>query len=68
MSHRYARTIAAFVIVVLLASPAAFAARRDGGFDPSFGSQIVKILKQFAHKLGITTHDDIVITPCCYHP
>ena len=63
MSRRVSRAVAALTFVLVLTfSPAAFAANRRDGFDPSFGSRIVKLIKQFAHKFGIINSDDDVVT------
>ena len=61
MSRRVSRAVAAlaFTVVLTLSGPSAFAANRGDRFDPSFASRIVRLLKQFAHKFGITSQDDI---------
>jgi ABC-type sugar transport system substrate-binding protein len=61
MSRRVSRSVAAalLALVLSLSTPAAFAASRDGGSDPGFGSQIVRVIKHFAKKLGIIgTYED----------
>ena len=59
MSRRVYRSAVAlvFALVLTLSAPVASAATRDRSFSPSF-SRIVQILKQFAHKFGMTTSQD----------
>jgi hypothetical protein len=59
MNRRVSRSAAAFLLVVTLAAPSAFAVSRDRGFDPGFASRIVHFLKHLGHTLGITSQDDI---------
>ena len=60
MSRRVSRSAAVVLAFVLtFAAPSAFAARRGPGFDPSFGSSIVKFLKSLSKKFHISSQDDI---------
>jgi hypothetical protein len=63
MSRRVFRSAGAlvFALVLTLSAPVASAATRDRSFSPNF-SRIVQILKQFAHKFGITALDEDVTT------
>lgn len=63
MSRRVFRSVVAlaFALVLTFSTPVASAATRDRSFTPSF-TRIVQILKQFAHKFGITTFDDPTTT------
>ncbi len=58
MSRRVSKSLVAlaFTFVLCLSTPSTFAATRDGGFDPSFGTRIVRIVKGFFKHLapGIT--------------
>jgi len=64
MSRRVSRPAAAILaLIISLSAPAAFAAQRDRGIDPSFGSQIVRVIKKFAKKLGIVTQEDLSAWP-----
>ena len=49
MSRRVSKSLVAltFALVLCLSAPAASAMSRDRGGDPGFGSQIVRILKNF---------------------
>ena len=60
MSRRVSKSLVALVFAVVLSvsTPSAFAATRDGGFDPSFGARIVRIVKGFfKHFVPGTTVD-----------
>ena len=61
MNRRLSRTVAAALLALALSlsAPSAFAAPRDGGWDPDFGSRIVRVIKKFFRHFGITTQDDI---------
>jgi hypothetical protein len=61
MNRRLSRAVVAalFALVLSLSTPSAFAAPRDGGWDPDFGSRIVRIVKKFFRHFGITTQDDV---------
>ena len=59
MIRRVSKSAAAFLLVVTLAAPSAFAVSRDRGFDPGFASRIVHFLRHLGHTLGITSQDDI---------
>ena len=62
MSHRVSRPAAALLaLFISLSVPsAAFAARRDRGVEPGYGTRIVQILKSIAKKFGITSNEDII--------
>ena len=51
MSRRVSKSLVAlaFALVLCVSTPSAFAATRDGGFDPGFGARIVRIVKSFFH-------------------
>ena len=59
MNRRVSKSLVAlaFALVLCLSTPSASAATRDGGFDPSFGARIVRIVKGFFHHFvpGTTT-------------
>ena len=64
MVRRVSRSVVAllFVVVLSLSTPAtAFAAARDRGFDPSFGTRIVRFVKNLAKHLGfgLVSQEDI---------
>jgi hypothetical protein len=66
MSRRVSRAAIAAVLALTLSlsmPSAAFAASRDG-FDRSFGTRIVRILKMLGKKFGIVSMDvDVSISP-----
>ena len=67
MSRRVSKITAAalFAIVLSLSTPSVFAAQsRDAG-DPTFGTRIVRILKNIAHHFGLipSSQDDSISIP-----
>ncbi|HSP17570.1 MAG TPA: hypothetical protein VLV78_22690 [Thermoanaerobaculia bacterium] len=61
MNRRLSRAVIAvlFAVVLSLSTPSAFAAQRDGGWGPDFGSRIVRVLKNWMRHFGISSQDDI---------
>ena len=60
MSRRVSRPAAALLaLIITLAAPSAFAAQRGRGFEPRFGTQIVKFLKSLSKKFFIGSQEDI---------
>ena len=61
MNRRLSRTVAAalFALMLSLSAPSAFAAPHGGGWDPDFGSRIVRVIKKFFRHFGITTQEDV---------
>lgn len=66
MSRRVSKSLVvlAFASVLCLSTPSASAAMsRDGGFDPSFGARIVRMVKGFFHHFVPGTATDLPSTP-----
>jgi hypothetical protein len=62
MYHRLSKTVVAlgFALALALSTPTASASvSRYQGSEPGFGSQIVRFLKNFAHKFFVTSQDDV---------
>lgn len=65
MSRRVSNSLVAlaFASVLCLSTPAASAATRDGGFDPSFGARIVRMVKNLVHHFVTGTTEVFVSIP-----
>ena len=64
MSRRVSKSLVAlaFASVLCLSTPSAFAAaNRDRGFDPGFGTRIVRFLKGIVHHFSPSTTELISI-------
>ena len=51
MNRRVSKSLVAlaFALALSLSTPSAFAATRDGGFDPGFGARIIRMVRGFIH-------------------
>ena len=65
MSRRVSKSLVAlaFALVLCVSTPSAFAATRDGGFDPSFGARIVRMVRGFFHHFVPSSAVDFPAVP-----
>jgi hypothetical protein len=66
MTRRLSRPVAAALLALTLSLsvPAAFAApSRDGGWEPSYATRILRIIKTLTQHFGICTHDSLPGVP-----